>query len=558
MIALLTALLFVSHPLATQSVTYIVQRLASLVTLFYLLSLVLYVKARLTDKMRGLKIFLFAGSFISVILAMLTKENAFTLPFAIILFEGFFFQTTKLSINFKDYRVYAVMAAFMAVVIILPLKLTFRVFQSIPPSMGHNYTITPVNYLLTQFSVIVKYIQLLILPVNQKLDYDFPHAYTFFGFVTVLSFLFLAGLIIFGVYLFKKQRIISFGIFWFFLTLSIESGIIPIVDVIYEHRTYLPSFGFFLILSFLFYPFLLKKNKFLAIGFFVILTGINSYLAYSRNEVWKDNLTLWTDNAAKTPNLARPISNRGVAYGTLGEKEQAIADYSKAIELDPGYLIASFNRGVAYGETGQWDKAVTDYTRVLMFDPGHVKAFYNRGLAYANLGQWSKAVEDYSKVIRLESGNTNAFYNRGLAYLNLGLWDKAITDFSETVELDPHYGQAFYTRGIARGNLRQWDQAISDYTQALAINPNSRDIWSNRGVAYSNLGEWVKAIEDYSAAIRIDPAFTTAWYNRGVAYANTKQWDKAIADYSKTLELDPKFTQAYANREFAYRALRLR
>ena len=298
-LAFLTALLFVSHPLATQSVTYIVQRLASMVAMFYLLSLVLYVKARLSNKGNIVKTLLFTGSLISAGLAMLTKENAFTLPFAIVLFELFFLRTKKLSINFKDYRVILLMGAFLGVIIIIPLKFSLSIFKPIPPSYRNTYTVTPLNYLFTQFSVIVKYIQLLFLPINQNLDYDFPISNTFFEIRTLLSFVVLLSLIILAIFSFKRYRIISFGIFWFFLTLSIESSFIPIKDVIFEHRTYLPSFGFFLILSSGIYVLLWNKYKHIAIIIFVIIISSNSYLTYERNKVWKDDLTLWSDVVSK-------------------------------------------------------------------------------------------------------------------------------------------------------------------------------------------------------------------------------------------------------------------
>jgi hypothetical protein len=108
--------------------------------------------------------------------------------------------------------------------------------------------ISRTDYLLTQFSVIATYIRLLLFPVNQNLDYDYPISHTLFEFPTIFSFLFLVSTVIFGVWMFKKSRLISFGIFWFFITLSVESSIIPIRDVIFEHRIYLPSVGFFMFL----------------------------------------------------------------------------------------------------------------------------------------------------------------------------------------------------------------------------------------------------------------------------------------------------------------------
>ena len=161
LLAFATALLFVSHPLATQSVTYIVQRMTSLVTLFYLLSILLYVRGRLTNRGMIVRILFYAGAVLSAVLAMRTKENAFTLPFAVLLFEFFFIRTGKLSINFRDYRIILLILVFLGMILIIPLRHSVSILKPITP-LGHPESVlTPYFYFLTQFKVIVKYIQLL-------------------------------------------------------------------------------------------------------------------------------------------------------------------------------------------------------------------------------------------------------------------------------------------------------------------------------------------------------------------------------------------------------------
>ena len=554
-LAFLTALLFVSHPLATQSVTYIVQRFNSMAAMFYLLSLALYMKARLSNKRKILQYLLFAGSLIAIVLAMLTKENAFTLPFAIVLFELFFLRTKKLSINFKDYRMILLMAAFLGVILIIPLKYSFSIFKPIPPSLWHPYILTPSNYFLTQFSVIIKYIQLLFLPINLNVDYDFPISNNFFGIRTFLSFLVLLSLIILAIFLFHRSRVISFGIFWFFLTLSIESSFIPIEDVIFEHRTYLPSFGFFLILSYAIYVFLRDKYKFLPIAVLTIIIGSNSYLTFQRNKVWKDDLSLWSDNVAKAPNITRPICNRSAVYGDLGVWDKAIADYSTLIRIAPKYILAYSNRGNAYGKLGQWAKAIADYTMVIGIDPNFKNVYFNRGVAYDNLGQVYKAISDYSRAIEIDPQYRDAYFSRGIAYGSLQKWNEVIADYSRVIRIDPKYPNAYSNRGIAYGILGQLDNAIADCSKAIEIDPKYTDAYFNRGITYGKLQQWDKAIADYSRTIKIDPNYTDAYFNRGVAYGNLGQWEKAIADYSRAIEIDPKFGKAYSNRDVAYRKL---
>jgi len=484
--AFFTAILFVSHPLATQSVTYIIQRQTSMAAMFFMLSLNLYAYARIADKNTKQKILLFSGAVVSALLALLTKENAFMLPFIVLLFEICFITTKKFSLNFRDYRVIIIIAALLAMVVIIPMKLSLNIFDPILPSSTHGSpcVITAQNYLFTQFSVIVKYIQLLIFPLNQNLDYDFPVSNSFFDIRTVLSFIFLLFLLALGIFLYKKQRIISFGIFWFFLTLFIESSFIPIHDVIYEHRTYLPSVGYFLILSVVIFILLWKKYKNFAIIIFVVLIGANSILAFNRNQVWKNELTLWSDVVLKSPNKARPFANRGTVYDEMGQQDKAIADYTQALKIDSNYALAYSNRGLIYGSRGDYDPAIIDFSRAL----------------------------------KIDSNNTFALWNRGITYSILKQWDDAIIDYSRLIEVNPKKFDPYFNRGVAYENLKKWDLAIKDYTLAISQNPKHVKAYNNRGIIYYYMGLMDKALADYNKAIEMDPDFKEAYDNRSVVY----------------------------------------
>jgi hypothetical protein len=262
-LALASGLIFVSHPIQTQAVTYIAQRFASLATLFYLLSLVLFVKARL-HFLQGKGFFsplhctCYLLSLFSAYLAMHTKEITFTLPVIIVLYEFCFIDS---SLNAWRKRIPYLLPFILtfAIIPINTLNLSFQtggikplgdVIGEIREQVQETPLISRGDYLLTQFNVIVTYIRLLFLPMNQNLDYDYPIARALFQFPTLISFLFLLALFVLAVYLFiKGYRLISFAIIWFFVTLSVESSIIPIRDVIYEHRVYLPSVGFGILMA---------------------------------------------------------------------------------------------------------------------------------------------------------------------------------------------------------------------------------------------------------------------------------------------------------------------
>lgn len=234
LIALLVGLLFVSHPLQTESVTYIVQRAASMVTLFYVASLSCYIKSRLLQQNKPGSVsakFYYMGALTIAVLAMFTKETAITLPLMILLYEFFFFKS-KGRFNWRY------VSPFLLTLLIIPLTIFFTESASALAQRGVLIEATPEisswHYLLTQFNVIVTYIRLLIIPLNQNLDYDFAVTKSFFEWPTLISFLFLISILLATKQLFQKYKLLSFSILWFFITLLPESSVLPIRSPIWR------------------------------------------------------------------------------------------------------------------------------------------------------------------------------------------------------------------------------------------------------------------------------------------------------------------------------------
>jgi len=567
-IAFIVALLFVSHPLSTQSVTYIVQRLASMAALFYLLSLCLYLKGRLTDTKAGIKYLWLAGSILAGILGFLSKENAYTLPFAIIMVDLFYIQTRKPVEFLKDYRLWMLLAGMVVVVFAVYNFVSSSstsgishsgnadpqsgLFAPIPPSGGTAFTVTPTNYLFTQFRVMVTYLWLLLIPTGQNLDHDVTPSNSLLEPATLASFVFLASLILMSFVLYNKHRLLSFGILWFFLTLAVESSIVPIADLIFEHRTYLPSMGFFLVLTTGAYSYLADKNKQVVMMAFTGIIIAYSILTYQRNKIWKDELTLWNDAVSKSPEKARPYLNRGVAYWSQGQWEKAMTDYEKAIALNPKYFSSAyFNMGVAQAKFSAWDKAIDNHTTAIGITPNYTAAYDSRGVAYANKQEWDKAIKDFTTAIEISPGYATAFYNRGSVYSARGQWKEAIADYGKAIELDPNYLDAYCNRSVAFANIKEFNQAIDDCSRSISINPTYVKAWFNRATTYLNMGKYAEAIRDYTEAIRLAPASASAYYNRGMAYGNIGQFDKALDDYNMVIRIDPGNQNAYQGRDFA-------
>ncbi|MBI5192689.1 MAG: tetratricopeptide repeat protein [Nitrospirae bacterium] len=430
-IALISSLIFVAHPVQTQAVTYIVQRLASLATLFYLLSLCLFIKWRLSSTTKSNLIF-YLLAIISSILAMKTKEISFTLPFVILLYEFFFFRDRLLK------RAYF-LVPFLLTLLIIPMTIV-NVSKPLGKTMAGELSrashlaaenVSRTDYILTQFRVIVTYIRLLFFPVNQMLDYDYPIFHSFLIPEVILSFLFLVVIICFGVYLLVRflkggngyALLVSFGIFWFFITLSVESSIIPISDVIFEHRLYLPSVGAVTAFGSTVMYAVEEINKRIQRGNSLIISCIAilcvvlplSITTYQRNMVWKNDITLWEDVVRKSPYNARGYNNLGSAYDKAGRTIEAVREFKIALRLAPDYWDAHYNLGIIYSRQGHIDEAIEEYKTALKYNPIYADGHNILGIIYANNGRMDEAIEEFKTTLKLVPDHKYASSNLNLA-----------------------------------------------------------------------------------------------------------------------------------------------
>ena len=235
------ALLFAVHPIQTQAVTYIISRTELLAAFFYLSTFFLYIRYRRTKKIGNL-----IGAVITAFLAMGSKEHAVTLLAMLLLYDFVFMSEGRIRNVLSHWKSHLAIASSWSLLIFLlsTVKLEGVGFEI----TGAQTEITPVTYLLTSFNVLWTYIRLLFLPINQNLDYDYPIAKTLFEFPTILSFIGHVLVIAAAFYTYKKKNwsLIPFGILWFYITMSPTQSFVPILDVIFEHRVYLPSVGFFI------------------------------------------------------------------------------------------------------------------------------------------------------------------------------------------------------------------------------------------------------------------------------------------------------------------------
>jgi tetratricopeptide (TPR) repeat protein len=549
-IALTAALIFISHPVQTQVVTYITQRFTSLATLFYLLSLVLFVKWRLSrgTLKPGPQAVIYVSSLVSAIVSMKTKEISFTLPFIIVLYEFSFFndKTLKKRLSY--------LTPFLLTLAIIPLTLfmqklglndgtpgvaeTLRVKQ-----IEDLVTLSPHSYLVTQFRVIVTYIRLLLLPVHQNLDYDYPLSHSLFEPGVFFSFIFLLSVFSLAIYIFTRSRksgnvyalLTAFGFFWFFITLSVESSIIPIGDVINEHRIYLPSIGG--VIAFgagVFYVLdnvKIKISPLHATAILLLFTALPLSIAtYKRNFIWSDEVKLWEDVVRKSPDKVRGHLNLGVAYGGKDQYDLAMREYVSVLKLQHDNSDAHFNIGTIYEKKGRIDEAIEEYKVALMLDPGYVDAHYNLGLVYDKQDRLNEAIEEYISALIVKPDFSDAHYNLGNAYYKKGLMDEAIEEYKLSLSLEPNLAMAHNNLGNAYYKKGLMDEAIEEYKLSLSLKANLAMAHNNLGNVYALQGRIEEAIDEYSKALELDPNYVDARQNLGLVYKQRGLKNEAVKE----------------------------
>lgn len=459
------ALLFVSHPIQTQSITYIVQRYTSLATLFYLGSVLAFLKARCSADMNLPRSASMAATGISVgsgILAMLCKEIAFTLPITLMVIEAMFFHGRLL--KNKLFMTIAV-----TVMLIIPALHLLKhgaagfgdIAYSIDRGTREELTYSRSDYFLTQLRVIVTYMRLLILPVNQNLDYDYTLQKHFMSVPVISSLLLHIVALGFSIFLFVKsrlnlkngfvvngicQRLASFGIIWFYLTLMVESSFIPIIDVIFEHRLYLPSVGGIIAITALGTIPACKTPR-LATTVLLLLVALLAVATFQRNKVWNDELLLWEDTSKKSPDKSRVLNNLATSYISCGLPEEAAAPLLRAVEKQPGATDNLNNLGALLDQLPMYRGRYTNGRQYLYAGTRVNMRFLNNWFA-------------------------NTQNNLGLVYEHLGNKVSAKAKFKFSATLDPTNEFAWGNLFLESIALKDRDQALSALEKLNSLNPS--------------------------------------------------------------------------------------
>lgn len=431
--ALSIALLWLVHPLQTESVTYVIQRAESLAGLFYLAAF--YAALRYWKKEENFWLVVTGGC---AVLGVLTKETVLTLPLLLLLYDAAFVSGTFTKALSVHRKLYLTLAG--SWLIFLTFLFTARLNLR-PDELFADKGPSWIEYIATQPAVLLQYLKLSIWPEPLVFDYRWPLVKNFYDILGPgLAIILLLGI---SIWFYRKKSLAGFLAVTFFLILMPSSGGIALQDPIFEHRMYLPLaciLGLIVLLYARFSKMILKGQEsrlFISALLLITLSATFSILTIKRNKDYYSELAMWQDVVNKRPENERAYHNLGMAYYHLGQTDRAVELYEKAVSLSPRYLNARFALANALYDLGRLRDAIFEYKICLKLNPQFTEGWNNLGDTYSRIGQKKEAREAFEEAIKTNSAYAPAYFNLGLLYAREGNKAASQATFHKAFQLDP-------------------------------------------------------------------------------------------------------------------------
>lgn len=540
--ALTAALIFVSHPIQTQSVTYIVQRMTSLATMFYLAALLLYLYGRLSPANWQRWTF-WAASLVMWFTSMGCKEIGAVLPLTILLYEWYFFQDLDLG-WLKRCSVYVGSIAASLVIVALYYQAAIANWLERLYSI-RDFTLT--ERLLTQPRVILHYLSLVLWPLPSRfsLTHDIAISHSLFDpLTTLVSILVLCGLLAIAVFTARRYSMLSFAIMWCFLHLVMESSVIPL-ELVYEHRMYLPMVGISLLGAWAVFE-ILPQTRWSKSAIVVLVVAL-TMATHVRNEVWRDPETFWKDVVAKYPNDTRAYGSVASILIGQGDLDAGIDYYKRALELKPDDAKVLNNLGQALVQQGKLADAIEYFQRAVQSDPDYYRAQNNLGYIRASQGDFAEAERHYRRALQTKPDYAETLYNLGALLNSRGKRAEARKQFELALKFKHHYAEAHYNLGVLLTEEGNVGEANQHYQQAIEDNPNYAPAYNNLGNALARAKRFDEAIEKYRRALAIDPKLSRTHTSLATLLAMQGQLVEAVQHYKEALAIRPDLLDAHLN-----------
>ena len=481
-IALLSAALWAINPIQTQSVTYIVQRMNALAGMFYILSMACYVQARTAPETKR-KVFSWVLCGAAFVLAFGSKENAALLPLSLFLYEGIVVQGGIGSwIRRHKGKVLAGIALILA---LGALYLHYRRGSFVSSFLGDygERPFTVVQRLLTEPRVVWFYLSLIFYPLPDRLSiaHSFDVSTSLFNPPsTLFAVLALVGAVVLAVLFNRRYRILSFCLLFFLINHLLESSVFPL-ELVFEHRNYIPSMVIFLpVVIGLFHVFDRYSSapvmkSVLTVFIVLLLVGLG-HATYLRNSAWKSEETLWADASMKAPDQFRPHHNLGVAYQQQGRLQEAIDEFERALKSEginrrTEKVVTYYHLGRVYRQLGDLQRAKSFYQEALRLDPNLPQALADLAVVYRAEGDAGKAFTYLERAYRADPESPYVNFNMGLHCMKIRELERAEYHFRKAAKAEGIRGSALLYLGAIFKQKGQLDLAAFYLRASAAANP---------------------------------------------------------------------------------------
>lgn len=479
-VSLLATFFWATSPVQLTAVTYIVQRMASMAGLFYIMALYFYMKGRTTKAFRKCIVFWILCS-LCAILSLGSKENAALLPVSIWLYDLFIIQGATRKNIIKNIKIIAPVMLIIALV-----GFWYMDIASIANGAAYQHRpFTLAERLLTQPRIIIYYITLLLYPISSRMtlihDIELSTS-VLVPWSTLPAIILIFILIVLAFSIARKQSFIAFCILFFFLNHLIESTFIPL-ELIYEHRNYIPSMFFFAPLAILMlqvfnYFAYNKAIQWTMVAVFTFLLAAQGHTVFVRNALFANPLLLWTDNVEKAPGLSRPYNNLGAAYWDRGFYDKTYELYLKAYTLDNHSNLA--NRGTNLHNlgmyhlniTGNFDKALGFYEAAIEAYPGYWPSYHDAAVCFIRKGNMAEAGRRLVAALSLWPENAELRHSLGFVLLKMGQYDEAIKQARHALSFNPGLSNSLCVLGEANRKKGNHSLAKIYWKKYLEKNPN--------------------------------------------------------------------------------------
>ena len=510
--ALLGAAIWSVHPIQVQAVSYIIQRMTELSTLFTLLAIILYLYGR--QRMGAKAAIAYCGSLLAFACSVLSKESGWITPLLIWLIEVGVIRHAQPFPQRWWWPLFLALPIMLFMAASADILLQGPLYQHFIGPGYANRDFTMLERILTQPRVVLFHISQLLLPLPGRfsLEHEFELSTTLFSppQTVVAIFTILAWIGSASALLLRAQwRIVGALMLWLPLTLAIESSVIPL-EMVFEHRLYLPLFGVAGLAAIGYVSWIERhptSQRWIIMAGLLGVGGL-TYATSLRVALWGDQLQMYQQVVTKAPASERAWGNLGLAYLLRGEGEAALDALNHALVINPVSAVNLINRAqVYYRYLARFQDALNDLNRAVAMAPASYFAVEHRGHVYYRMGAYEAAMRDYERYIRLRPTVAHGFNFHGLAALQLQRYPIAVGGFSKAIELQPSRAEYWVNRGTAHLLSGQAQQAANDLLTAEQLGATEAlGLHSNLALAYRQLGDRSRSQHHMDLACRMGNA----------------------------------------------------